>query len=214
MSRLPVAEAARILGITSDAVRARIRRGKIEAEQVGHAWYVFLPTSDVATVDATTTRQERDTVAPQSRHGPDSANDAVIAAKDEVIRRQDQQIEYLQAELAKRSAELATERERSDVLQQLALSRIPAVTAGVVQEPPSDAPQAPGAPIEPPMANDLFMANGAVQTPSEFSDELTAEWADLTEQLIAELAMDPRAAMLAAAAELGIPYGDESAAGS
>ena len=36
---------------------------------------------------------------------------------------------------------------------------------------------------------------------------LSQEWADLTDQLIAELGMDPEAALLAVADELGIEYG-------
>ena len=39
---LPVAEAAAALGITSDAVRARIRRGKMHGEKRGGAWFVFV----------------------------------------------------------------------------------------------------------------------------------------------------------------------------
>ncbi len=59
-----------------------------------------------------------------------------------------QEIEYLRTELAKRSHELATERERSDVLQREALGRIEALTAGeIVRESGSNSetvPEPPG----------------------------------------------------------------------
>jgi hypothetical protein len=43
---LPVATAAAVLGITSDVVRARIRRGKLRGEKRGGAWCVFMPDAD------------------------------------------------------------------------------------------------------------------------------------------------------------------------
>lgn len=54
---LPVATAAAALGITSDAVRARIRRGKLQAVKRDGAWFVLMPTKgrrdSVTTSDAT-----------------------------------------------------------------------------------------------------------------------------------------------------------------
>jgi hypothetical protein len=210
-TRLSAAEAARVLGITPDAIRARIRRGTLEAERDGQAWFVWLPRSPTGQRhDATEHRPDGDQTRP----------DALISHLTD-------EIGYLRTELAKRSEELArrddliaqiardqaAERERFDILHREALGRIEALTAGTVQEPPSGAPHAPGAPIETPRADDPFTANGAAQDASGLTDELTAQWSDLTEQLIAELAMDPQAAMLAAAADLGIPYEDGSATG-
>jgi hypothetical protein len=43
-----------------------------------------------------------------------------------------EEIAYLRTELAKRSHELATERERSDILQREALGRIEALTGGEI----------------------------------------------------------------------------------
>lgn len=54
-----VADAARALGISPDAVRGRIRRGTLDAEKVGGRWLVYLdrqdtdrPRQDTATGDA------------------------------------------------------------------------------------------------------------------------------------------------------------------
>ncbi len=61
-----------------------------------------------------------------------------------LIEHMQQEIEYLRTELAKRSHELATERERSDVLQLDALVRIEALTAG--ETPPETVAEPPGSP--------------------------------------------------------------------
>ncbi len=44
--RLTVPEAATVLGVTVDAVRGRIRRGKLEAEHEGSTVYVFVGTKE------------------------------------------------------------------------------------------------------------------------------------------------------------------------
>ncbi len=43
---LPVATAATALGITSDAIRARIRRGAMRGEKRGGAWFVYVPVDE------------------------------------------------------------------------------------------------------------------------------------------------------------------------
>ena len=57
-------------------------------------------------------------------------------------------------------------------------------------------------------ADDLREVFSDVQPPLTVPPALSQEWADLTDQLIAELGMDPEAALLAAAADLGIAYGE------
>ena len=46
--RLTVPQAAEALGVTVDAVRGRIRRGKLEAERDAGAVYVWIDTSEEA----------------------------------------------------------------------------------------------------------------------------------------------------------------------
>jgi len=72
---------------------------------------------------------------------------ATIAAKDETIERLDAEVAFLREQLDQRSRELAAERERFDVIQQLALQRIEALTTGMGdqrQDAPEHAPGAPG----------------------------------------------------------------------
>lgn len=98
--------------------------------------------------------------------------------------------------LEERSQNLARERERGDVLQREALARIEALIAGPIAPSvsrPSD-----------PVALDQFAGESDLTVPTEIHKGR----ADLTDQFIAELAMDHEVALIAAAAELGIPYGD------
>ena len=78
-----------------------------------------------------------------------------VAAKDTMIARLTDEVPYLRGRfdqrglgLEQRIRELAAERERADVIQQLALQRIEALTATVGErgeEAPTVAPEAPGA---------------------------------------------------------------------
>ncbi len=71
---IPVATAAAALGITSDAIRARIRRGALHGEKRGGAWFVFLPEHE-----RHDTKPDRDTTARHDTNttGPDATQDVV-----------------------------------------------------------------------------------------------------------------------------------------
>jgi hypothetical protein len=124
---MPAAEAARRLGITPDAVRARINRGTLAGEKRGAQWWVYLPTDRIPVEPPTGTQPD----ATGTR--PDTDRPLVEQLRSEV--------DYLRGELAARNRDLATERERSatereraDVLMREALGRIEALTAGETRE--------------------------------------------------------------------------------
>jgi uncharacterized membrane protein YccC len=81
--------------------------------------------------------------------------EAIVVAKDQTIGELSTDVAYLRQhldqiseQLEQRSRELAAERERADVIQQLALQRIEALTAGLVEQredAPTAAPDPPGA---------------------------------------------------------------------
>ncbi len=153
---LSVPEAAQRLGVTPDAIRARLHRGTLAGEKQGGEWKVFLPAGD-APMGASTNDQKDVPVArqdvkqdatgkqsDQTGHRQDADRQtvmALIAAKDQTIDRMDAEIAFLRSQLDKRSQELADERERSDVLHREAFARIEALTAGVGTMVPND--QAP-----------------------------------------------------------------------
>jgi len=211
-TRVSVTEAARILDITPDSVRARIRRGAIDAERLGGRWFVYLADKH----DSNATKRDPNTI----KRDMSATSDGIAAGPlpDTIARELIDQLKSENANLwaliderdralEERSRELASERERSDILHREALNRIEALTAGIAQEPPSDAPDRPGATESLATTDDVITVNGASQDDSGLPEDLTAQWSDLTDQLIAELGMDPEAALMAAAADLGIEYG-------
>jgi len=71
--RVTVAEAARILGVSVEAIRGRIKRKTLEAEHTREGVFVYLDTDQL--------ESERGQTTAQPRHEPD----ALISAKDEAI---------------------------------------------------------------------------------------------------------------------------------
>jgi len=136
--RLTVPQAAEALGVTVDAVRGRIRRGKLEAEH-DDAGTVYV------WIDAPTEADSR---------GPSEASQRPSADLAERIEDLREEVGYLREQL-----QHATERDRENRRIIVALtSRIPAIEAGeapearqsseTVQEAPERAeprPDAPGA---------------------------------------------------------------------
>lgn len=123
---MTVADAAHALGLTSDAIRAKIRRGTMSGfKAADDTWRVIVDLPGDTT--ATDQGQTPDTT-PTGRG--QTATDPPTEGHISLIDHMREEIEYLRTELAKRSRELATERERSDVLQREALGRIEALTAG------------------------------------------------------------------------------------
>ena len=106
--RLTVPQAAEALGVTVDAVRGRIRRGKLEAEHDAGTVYVWIDAPEVA-----------DSRGPSATsHGPSTGQ----AERIEDLR---EQVAYLREQL-----EEANERDRENRRIIAALtSRIPAIEA-------------------------------------------------------------------------------------
>lgn len=106
--RLTVADAAERLGVTHDAIRARLRRGTLEGEKEGDHWYVFLPRDAGQDTDATAT-------------GHDTTPAVAL------VEQMQSEVDYLRAELTAARIQAAQERERADVLQREALDRLQAM---------------------------------------------------------------------------------------
>jgi excisionase family DNA binding protein len=118
-----VAEAAQRLGITDDAVRARIRRGTLAGEKVGAVWHIHLPTG--ATPEHEPARHDT-TDRRATRRDPEP---------DALAEQLRSEVGYLREQLATTLRQLGAERERADVLQREALNRIEALSASVRVEP-------------------------------------------------------------------------------
>jgi hypothetical protein len=127
---VPVAEAARRLGVTPDAVRRRLQRGTLAGEKRAGVWQVAgaaLPPDTTATGPSPGPRQD---ATGQGQDAPPALIDHLRA-----------EVDYLRAELHAERERSAAERERADVLMREALGRIEALTAGPVTDPGEDAPQ-------------------------------------------------------------------------
>lgn len=110
-----VAEAAQRLGVSHDAIRARLRRGTIDGEKRGDEWIVFLPA------EGHDGQQDTDT-------SPTGDDRPAVALVDQLR----EEVAYLRSELTAARIQAAQERERADILQREALQRIEALTAGSV----------------------------------------------------------------------------------
>ena len=124
---VPIAEAAARLGISVDAVRKRIQRGKLTGQKTDTGWTVVWIEPDIR---------------------PDTVQTAVPDLAPLVDELRDQ-VAYLREHLAlereaRAAADIrhAAEIERRDVLMREALARIPALGAG--QDASDAAPAAPG----------------------------------------------------------------------
>lgn len=116
--------AAQRLGITPDAVRARLRRGTIEGLRVDGDWQVFLPRDTTVSED----QHDSDTTETVGRHDSDTTSKP--DRTEELIVAQREEIAFLRDQLDHSRRELSTERERFDIIHREALGRIEALTAG------------------------------------------------------------------------------------
>jgi hypothetical protein len=98
-----VADAAVALGITPDAVRARLRRGSLAGEKQGTTWIVHLDDAHRVTRHDT----PRDATRQRDSH------------RDELLEELRADKRFLQSQLDRALRQLEAERERLDVLQAL-----------------------------------------------------------------------------------------------
>jgi hypothetical protein len=129
--RLPtysIAEMAVMLGVSTDAVRARINRGTLEGEKIAGVWRVK-PPDELSLQDV-----HKGNRPDATGHQPDTTG----AQSDALFEQMRDERDYLRTKLdqaLEEASELrqiaAAERERADVLQREALGRIEAITATI-----------------------------------------------------------------------------------
>ena len=127
---ITVTEAAQRLQVTEDAVRKRLQRGTLQGVKTGGTWDV-IKTEELKDVTPTGTATTHDTVSGRLGNVP-------VATDSALVQHLQGEIAYLRAELATRSLELATERERSDILQREALGRIEEALSASVSDHTDD----------------------------------------------------------------------------
>lgn len=99
IDRLPVAEAAKRLGISNDALRKRIKRGSVDAQQDGAGqWWVLLP--------ADATRTGGDGTGQRPDAGGDASGQADQAPLLQRIRDLEAERDYLRRQLEATNANM------------------------------------------------------------------------------------------------------------
>jgi excisionase family DNA binding protein len=122
---LSVPEAATRLGVTPDAIRARLHRGTLAGEKVGGAWRVFLPGAP--------TGEQQDADRP--------ATDALVSALHDRIDSLERQLAERTEEIRRRDHLIAGFIERLPELpagQDAAVSEMQVPTSGAVASKPPD----------------------------------------------------------------------------
>ena len=114
---IPVYDAAHLLGISENAVRARLRRGTLAGVKHDTSWYVLLRDTDVPTVTPST-KSDVPFDAPQ--HVPSHP-----AVHEQLIEELRADKRYLQDQLDRALRQLEAERQRADVLQALGAGTTP-----------------------------------------------------------------------------------------
>ena len=127
--RFTVHQAAKVLGITPEAVRSRIQRGTLDKEK-GDDGTVYVRLSD----DQLRTNADENT--EQSSYIGDETDD-----QSQLVEHMASEIEHLREMLALRDEEIR----RRDHLLAAALERIPAIEP---PDTPSETPQSPETPSE------------------------------------------------------------------
>ncbi len=127
---ITVTDAAQRLQVTEDAVRKRLQRGTLKGVKTGGTWDV-IETEALKDATPTGTATTHDTVSGRPENVP-------VATDSALVQHLQGEIAYLRAELATRSLELATERERADILQREALGRIEEALSASVSDHTDD----------------------------------------------------------------------------
>jgi hypothetical protein len=135
---VPIAEAAARLGITVDAVRKRIQRGKLDGHKTDNGWVVVWTEADIRPDTVPT-------AVPDDR--------GVVDALRDSLARQQEEIQFLRRQSEESERRHAAEIERRDVLLREALGRIPQLPSGEIErtraEPPTASPAGQGEEIAP-----------------------------------------------------------------
>jgi DNA-directed RNA polymerase specialized sigma24 family protein len=133
---IPVPDAAHLLGISENAVRARLRRGTLAGVKHDTSWYVMLRDTDVPT---TTHVEPQDVPLDAPQHTP-----AHTAVHDELLDELRRDKTFLQEQLDRALRQLEAERQRADVLQALGTGTTPETSPEATGLPQTNDPAPTG----------------------------------------------------------------------
>ena len=145
--RVSVDRAARILGLSVDAVRKRVQRGTIpyEKDPAGRVT-IILDTVETLQDDGETLQDDGETLQDKVQDAPGPGADRLLEAKDETIEELRGRVRRLEQDLDARTEELR----RRDHLLAAALERIPAIESPETPQAPETVAEEPSGTSVPP----------------------------------------------------------------
>ncbi len=135
-----VIEAARMLGVSTDAIRARLRRGTLHGEKVAGEWQVLIPTTERPRQDATASQQDPTVATGDRQDGQQEADRTPtvdLSPLADLIERQARELAALREAAAIWQIRA---RQAEDTLRELAAGPV------VTDTQPDPAPDTPGSP--------------------------------------------------------------------
>jgi hypothetical protein len=130
--RVTVAEAARLLGTSAEAVRMRVKRGSLRSTKIKNTVYVLLRPEQ--------TRPNQDQTSGSVGSAANQTSDQTTKQPDDrtlLLNSLRSQVEFLQEELKRREEVHVEENRRKDTIIAQLTQRIPEL------EPPTETPQEP-----------------------------------------------------------------------
>jgi hypothetical protein len=130
--RVTVAEAARLLGTSAEAVRMRVKRGSLRSTKIKNTVYVLLSPEQ--------TRPNQDQTSGSVGSAANQTSDQTTKQTDDrtlLLNSLRSQVEFLQEELKRREEVHVEENRRKDTIIAQLTQRIPEL------EPPTETPQEP-----------------------------------------------------------------------
>ncbi len=136
LTKVTVAQAAKILGLSAEAVRMRIKRGTLKHVKENNSVYVLLPPSRL---DTDRPNQHNDLNLDQTFNRP---SDLTSDQPQPLVDALQAEVEFLREELRRRDERHAEEVRRKDHLLAAALDRVPQLEASDRSPTePRDAPE-------------------------------------------------------------------------
>ena len=120
-----VADAAKLLGLTTEAVRMRVKRGTLASKKMAGTVYVLLDQGEVGPNEEPNARPNVQPNNQTNEHTNDQPNMEVVSRLEDHNSTLHAQVDHLQRELEIRNEELR----RKDHLLAAALERIPELEA-------------------------------------------------------------------------------------
>ncbi len=138
---VPVHDAARLLGISENAVRARLRRGSLSGVKIGTSWYVSLHDVEVPAVHHTS---QHDTSPDDTTPGDGTHRTRTTTSHDIPDDARGVALVELVADLSRRNADLAAAAAMWQTRAAHLEDQLKQLTAG--EAPPETVPEPPGSP--------------------------------------------------------------------